>query len=425
MASEEWQRRWHAWQGVAWWPAALLVLVQTVNGVWYMPQLSFFPIYLQEQLGLAPVAIAAIASGAQVAGMIMALLGGTMSRLLGSKRTLVCGLALAGLGSLAFQTHARGLVALLWLVGGAGLALISVGGASYLTGLSHRGALGMLAAVYALSMTVGGAIGNPLAGAVIDRRGFGAFGLAETALILIAALVAARFMAYLGDRTAQTAPARAFWSGALPLARQAKVRQLLGMRCLPTIFYGMLTVLIPLLMNGLSGSRAMVAAYGTTSLIVASGAQLLAGRAADRWEARGPTLVAYACIIAAGLGLAVTAGTVWGLFIFGVLGVAAAWALSTLMYVWVDNGVAKDQHASSFGLLHAAWSLSMIAGSLLGGWLVHLMPGLPFLVVSLLNVGSLFLTLAYFARLASEKGYPATALNLNRSREPDFQENVG
>ncbi len=235
---------------------------------------------------------------------------------------------------------------------------------------------------------------------LIERRGFSAFGWVETALITLAALLATLFMVYLSDRTAEPAPLRAFWSGALAMIRRTKVRQLMGMRCLPTIFYGMLTVLIPLLIFDLSGSKVVVAAYGTVNLIMASAAQLLAGRSADRWGARGPTIVAYACVVLAGLGLTATFATVWGLFVFGVLGVAAAWSLSTLMYVWVADGVSKAEHASSFGLLHAVWSLSMITGSLLGGSLVRTFPGLPFLVAGLLNVGSLVLALAYYGRPA-------------------------
>ena len=181
---------------------------------------------------------------------------------------------------------------------------------------------------------------------------------------------------------------RVFWSGALAMIRRVKVRQLLGLRSLPTIFYGMLTVLIPVLLNGLSGNKLVVAAYATTNLIVASVAncrpavrQIVGGA----WSDAGR----YTAIILAGLGLAATVNTVWGLFIFGVLGVAAAWSLSTLMYVWVKDGVAQSEHASSFGLLHAVWSLSMITGSLLGGSLVRTFPGLPFLIAGLLNVGSL------------------------------------
>ena len=82
-------------------------------------------------------------------------------------------------------------------------------------------------------------------------------------------------MIYLRDRTAERAALRGFWSGALAMIRRAKVRQLLGLRSLPTVFYGMLTVLIPVLLNGLSGNKLVVAASATTNLIVASAAQLV------------------------------------------------------------------------------------------------------------------------------------------------------
>jgi DHA1 family inner membrane transport protein len=407
MAVGELRRKWTAWRGAAWWPAAILVLVQTLNGIWYGPQVTFFPVYLEEQLGLEPALIGVLVSGALVAGMIVALFSGTLTGLLGSKWVIVCGLALSAVGALAFLVRAPALVAVLWFAGGAGLALITVGGGSYLTRLSARASLGALASIYMLSFTAGGVIGNPLAGVVIQRRGFAAFGLTELAVIGVAALIAVLLMITLGDRSTESTSVRAFWAGALPMTRRAKVRLLMGLRCLPTVFYGMLTVLVSLLLNNLTGDKALVAAYGTATLILASAAQLAAGRAADRWGGRGPTLVAYGAIILSGIGLAITAGTVWGLFLFGVLGVAAAWSLSTLMYVWVADGVPKPKHASAFGLLHAVWSISMIAGSLLGGWLVRASTGLPFLIAGLLNVGAIFLALAYYGRTARRQ--PAEA----------------
>jgi MFS transporter, DHA1 family, multidrug resistance protein len=189
MDTGELRLKWVIWRSAAWWPAVLLILVQTLNGMWYMPQLSFFPVYLQE-LGLPPAAIGGMVAGGQLAGMAVALLGGWVTGLLGSKWVLVCGLALSAVASLAFQIHTLWLVAALWFIGGAGLALITVGGASYLTRVSLRGTLGVLAAIYALSMTVGGAIGTPIAGVIIERRGFSAFGWTETALIVTAALLA-------------------------------------------------------------------------------------------------------------------------------------------------------------------------------------------------------------------------------------------
>jgi len=102
-------------------------------------------------------------------------------------------------------------------------------------------------------------------------------------------------------------------------------------------------------------------------------------------------------MIFSGLGLAATAGTVWGLFGFGVLGIAAAWSLSTLMYVWVNDGVAKADHPATFGLLHAVWSVSMITGSVLAGWFAEGLPGLPFLIAGLFNIASLFLISSYYS----------------------------
>ncbi len=390
------QFRWNKWKGASWRPAVLLILVQMTGGMRDMPQFAFFLIYLQEQLRLTPSTISGVVAGAQIAGTVAALLGGALAARIGSKWVLAGGLILAGLSSLVFQAHWLWLIVPLWLIGGAGSALVTVGGASYLTRLSDRGALGILSALYVLSMTIGGAIGNPIAGVLIEQRGFSAFGWAAMGLTVTAVLIVTFLMAHLRDQATEPASLRAFWSNALTAARSTRARVLIGMRCLPTIFYGMLTVLIPLLINSLSGSKVTVAAYGTTTLIVASIAQLLAGRAADRWGARGPTLAAYSAIILAGLGLAASAGTVWGLFVFGVLGVAAAWSLSAMMYVWVADGVPKTEHPATFGLLHAVWSLSMITGSVLGGWLVVSTPWLPFLLAGLLNAGSLLLTFAYY-----------------------------
>jgi len=69
-----------------------------------------------------------------------------------------------------------------------------------------------------------------------------------------------------------------------------------------------------------------------------------------------------------------------------------------MMYIWVSDGIPKAEHPSTFGLLHAVWSLSMISGTVLGGWFVSTLPGLPFLFGGLLNIGSYFLTFAYYNR---------------------------
>ncbi len=386
----------------SWQPALLLIFGQMAAGMRDMSQFAFFLIYLQERLALAPMTISTVVAGAQIASMVTALLCGAVTARLGSKWVMVAGVLLAGLNSLVFQVHAFWGVALLWLIGGAGSALMNVGSSSYLTRLSGQGGLGILAALYALSMTIGGAVGNPLAAFLIGNYGFSTFGWAAIALTVTTTLILARWMPNLSDDAPQSIVLRAFAAAFLTTLRQPKVRLLIGLRGLPTIFYGTLMLLVPLLLNELSGSKVTVAAYGTTTLVVASVAQLLAGRAADRWGAQRPTLIAYSTIIVAGVGLFFGAGYVVGLFFFGVLGIAAAWSLSTLMYLWVADGLPRAEHPATFGLLHAVWSLCMIGGSMLGGWLVRLTPGLPFLLVGLLNSVSCLLVVLYYRRQRGE-----------------------
>lgn len=387
---------------VNWQPAILLIFAQLAAGLRDMPQFAFFLIYLQEQLTLTPVTISGVVAGAQIASMIAALVSGAVTARLGSKWLLVGGLALSGLNSLVFQLDSFWAVAGLWLIGGGGAALVTVGTSSYLTRLSGQGTLGILAAFYALSMTIGGAIGNPLAGLLIEQAGFGRFGWTMMALTITTTLILALWMPNLHDYAAKPIGLRAFGRSLAPTLRQPTVRFLVGLRGLPTLFYGMMTVLVPLLLNELAGNKVMIAAYGTATLIVASLAQLLAGRAADRWGAQRPTLVAYGTLFVAGCGLFFGAGRVATLFAFGVLGIAAAWSLSTLMYVWVADGLPKDEHPATFGLLHAVWSLCMIGGSLIGGWLVRLAPGLPFLFGGLINIGACFLIIRYYQRQADQ-----------------------
>jgi MFS family permease len=381
-----------------------LLLIQLLNGAWILPQMSFFPIYLEEQLHYSPLTLSIVVATGQAAGLLAALYGGRLSDTLGSKRVLVIGLSGGALASLVFVAPIPVVVAVLWMVGGAAGSLQTLGGSSYLTRMADPQRLGLLSALYALSMTLGGAAGSPLAGQVLDASGFRLYGLIGLVVIVAAVVVAAMLL------PAQQPVSDAQPQGrgtTLALARRPVVQLLMGLRFLPTVFYGMATVLAPLMINELAGAKATVALYGAASLVIASAAQLLAGRAADRYGHRWPTLIGYATLIAASLGLAIFARQLWGVFFFGILGIAAAWALATLFFVLVSDGVPRAEHGRAFGLLHATWSIAMISGAVLGGALTRTAPGLPFLVAGLLNGLSIVLALAFFTQIGRGRGAPA------------------
>jgi DHA1 family multidrug resistance protein-like MFS transporter len=368
-----------------------------------MPQGSFFPIYLDERLHYGPVTIATFVAAGQVAGMIAALVGGVLCDAVGSKRVLVLGLLGAALSSLVYQATAPWLLAPLWMIGGLAMAFHTLGGSSYLTRVADPRYLGVLAALYALCLTLGGALGNPAAGFILDSSGFRAFGFTGLSLATVSMLGTILFLSGLpSDRTDGQMSLSRFWRGALALVRRPVGGLLITLRYLPTVFYGMIGLVLPLMINRLTGSKATVAAYATVTLVIASGAQLLAGRAADRVGRRWPVFTSYSILILSGIGLAAFSGHLPGIFIFGVSGNAAAWALSALMFPLVSDGVPKAEHGRMFGLLHASWSIGMISGALLGGSLVRFSPGLPFLVGGLLQVLTVLVATAYFARVRRE-----------------------
>jgi MFS family permease len=365
-----------------------------------MPQLAFFPIYLEEMLGFIPVVIAAFVAAGQLAGLVAGLAGGVLSDSRGSKSVLVLGLLFATVATLTFRTSQPWLIAVLWVLGGLAVGFHTTGGQSYVTRAADPRHLGLASALYALCLTLGGAAGNPLAGRVLDSSGgFPLFGLMLFALATATLIGALLLLPAAYGQVSASHSTGDGWAGSLALIRRTRVQMLAAIRFLPTIYYAMLGVLIPLLINRIAGNKSTVAVYASVSLIVASTAQLVAGRAADRFGRRGPLLVGFGALLLSAFGLAVSADALWGLFVFGVLGNAAAWALAALMFCLVSDGVAQAEHGRVFGLLHASWSAAMMAGSLLGGALVRANAGLPFLVGGLINLVSVFLVLAYLAQV--------------------------
>jgi MFS family permease len=171
-------------------PVISLLLLQLLSGAWILSQGSFLPIYLEEQLGYAALVIASIIAIGQATGMVAGLLGGELSDTLGSKRVLVLGLLGGVVASLIFQTRLPLLVAGLWGLAGVAGSLQTLGGSSYLTRMADPQRLGVLSALYALSLTLGGALAGPAAGWLLDTAGFRLYGLVGLGIVAISAALA-------------------------------------------------------------------------------------------------------------------------------------------------------------------------------------------------------------------------------------------
>lgn len=381
----------------------LLLTIQLLGGIVLLPQMSFFPIYAEEQLGYTAASISVLVAGGQVAGMAASVIGGALSDALGRKWTLGLGLFGFALASLMFLVRAPWLVALLRAIGGLAAGLHALGGQNYLIDAVGPGRLGVISALYNWGFTLGGALGSPGAGLLLDRHGFGTFGLALLVVSLIATLGATVFLPPLQRKRGGATPIKSkslFGYG--DVVRRPVVVVLGLLRFLPTCYWGMASVLIPLLIYRMAGSKTAVAVYATVSQIMASLAQILIGQIADRWGRRMPTLVAFGVLILSTAGLASFATHLWTFCAFGVLGACAAWSLSTLMPCLVSDATAVEERGRVLGVLQLLWNAAMMVGSLTGGVLVDVSTGLPFFVATLLNLGAIGLALSFFRLVERE-----------------------
>ena len=376
----------------------MLLAVQLLYGVVVSAQSYFFPIYVKESLGMATIVVSSFVSLRQMAGFATALVGGTLVDTVGRKWTLVLGLGFSALGSAAFLARMPWMVGTLWVVVGIAMSLESLASQGYLIGVASGAGLGTTSALYHWGFTLGGALGSPVAGRLLDTRGYATFAPALIGLAGVTALLGTVLLPRLPHASSERT--RISWrealAGYVEIVKRPVVRRLGLLRFLPTCYYGMAMVLIPLLINARTDSKTSVAIFATSSQILATLAQLVAGRAADRLGPRAPTLTAMGAVLGAALGLALFAGRLWGLYLFGILGIAAAWALSTLMPVLVSGAVPAVMHGRVLGTLVLLWNLAMVLSAMIGGALVEVVVGLPFAIAALLNVGTLVVAVAFF-----------------------------
>lgn len=374
------------------WPLYGLLIVQLLNGITLMPSGNFISIYLNEILEFPVLQVAQVIAWGQVAGMFASLVGGSLSDRWGPKKILTMGVGAMALSRLAFIFRVPWLVVALWGLSGAGMGLATLSSQGYLTLAASGSSLGLFSALYNWGYTIGGAVSNPLAGILLAQDNFFFFGLILVGLGLVTTFIA-RLLPQLSPQKNSLNTGQGLSS--FTILFQRRIFILVMLRFLPTCYYGVMT-LLPLLIKQQSGSNAAVAWYAAGSAVVASLTQLLAGRMSDHWGVRLPTTAAFIAILLAILGTILTAQSVWGYYIFGILGVSAAWSLSTLLPSLVTAATEPEIHGRVFGMLHLMWSLAMILGTLLGGTLLELDVRLPFVVVGVLNCIALALTVPFF-----------------------------
>ena len=363
---------------------AALCIVAFLNSFFVSPFSALFPVYVEADLGRLPLFTANLRALMLVLGGVFAVVAGRLCDRIGRKNTLLIGLAGSVLTGLVFRTGEPALLAL--LVWGMGMASgpWSTAGQSYLIASVTPGRLGLGGALYFLSNTAGNSLGSLLTGRLKEGWTFPEIG--DAMLLALGALFVAAVFALPADPKAPPSARRAGGSYG-PLLRRRDVHLLVGLRAMVTTFWGMATLLMPLLVFRAGESAPLAAYFASVSLAVAAAGQLAVGYLGDRMGVFRPLMVSGGGVVLSALALALWADSLPGLFAAGTALTAAAWAVSTLIPKLIDAVAGPDEKNRLVGLGHFVWSAAMVGGSVLGGLLVEVDAALPFYLGAALATG--------------------------------------
>jgi MFS family permease len=317
--------------------AAAMVFLEVA---FYSAIAPLLPDYV-DKLGLGKTA-AGILSSAYAAGTLVgALPAGYIASRVGPRRSVIAGLLLLGSSSLVF-----GLVNHIALLDGARFV---------------QGFAGSLVWSGALGTAVAGALLGPALGALAASIGTEVvFG--SVLVIAIAFSIAAARLPESG--TPDTQPLREV----LGVLRSRPIVDASIFVVMPSLMFGAIEVLIPLRIDSLGGSHALIAAGFIAGAGIEAGLAPAAGRIADRLNRRLPYVVGIAvCGIAmVTLAVAMSLGLVVAALLLSSIG--AGFCFAPAMTLVSDVAEESSLHQGfAAGVTNMAWASGQVIGGIAGG----------------------------------------------------------
>jgi MFS family permease len=220
-------------------------------------------------------------------------------------------------------------------------------------------------------------MGSAIGGELIDRFNYGVVGggtIFVMALLILGALILLPRLPRGGDERESFTQMLAGYGEML---RRREVRLLLGMRFLPTYYWGTVSLLLPVLIARTSGVR-VAGYYGASRDLFAACCQLISGRICDAVGAKSTALVATCLVALSAMLIALNADSTILLFVLGVFSAGAAWSVSITMPRLIDEFFATEEKGRGVGITHLAWSSGFLSGHMVGGRLESVSISLPF-----------------------------------------------
>jgi MFS family permease len=345
-----------------------------------------------DDLGLSK-AQAGVLSASYAAGTLAASLpAGFIASRIGPRRTVIYGLLLLGVSSLAFGlVEEINLLDAARFTQGAAGALIWTGALTWLIAASPDESRGSVIGT-ALGTAVAGALLGPVLGALAGAVGTGpVFG---SVLIITFAL------AYAASRLPEAGvPERQALSEIRAIMLSRPVLDATAFVAVPSVMFGAIEVLVPLRIDALGGGHGVIAAGFIAGAGLEAMLAPIAGRFSDRVGRRNPyvtglTICALAMI---GVALAQTLGGVLVALILTSLGAGLCFAPALTLLSDVADSSALHQGFAA-GLSNMAWASGQVVGGIGGGVVAsvtgNVVPSVAIAVLLLLTVAYAFRSLA-------------------------------
>ncbi len=314
-----------------------------------------------DQLGLSK-AEAGVLSASYAAGTLLASLpAGFLASRVGPRRSVICGLLLLGVSSLAFGLVDQiGLLDAARFIQGIAGALIWAGALTWLITSTPEESRGRVIGT-ALGTAVAGALLGPVIGAVAAAVGTGPVFGSVLAISLVLAFAASRLPEVrsperqsLGEVVA-TLFSKPILNGATFVA-------------VPSVMFGAIEVLVPLRIDSLGGGHGVIAAGFIVGAALEAVLAPMAGRLSDRVGRRIPYVIGMTICAAAMVAVALTqtlGGVLAGLIVTSLgAGLCFAPALTLLS----DLAESSSLHQGfAAGLSNMAWASGQVVGGVGGG----------------------------------------------------------